>query len=497
MGLLNSRNLRCGDSSLAEPAQPEDNSGPSYISGSRKRKWGIWDFVAPTPNIHGSQNQAVNLQQVFGIVYRKKPKLSSKYAYQTLFLDGKDSDVRIRALEVEWPLHKVFLCQSGFFAKMLKDSWKESHSHVVDLEIKNEDIDVSSLHFVFGSLYRDEDWPIIPRQVPHVLAAACLLQVEHIIRQCNETMNNSITRETVCSYYTAAETYGLKSVKTRCFDWLLCNLMTHPNVELYKEIDIKLMYLLISSADLLVMRKEMDIYTTLKEWMFLCLNPSWKGPEKQILTNANNWLSKHMECIDDISFLESEEGLVFQPVFKKLRFQHIICDLSDTATLERDRLIPLEWLAPIYKQQWLALLQEQEHREIGPRIISEELEDCGMRCGTVISRDGDYSWKWSAFRFSFPISITFTNHCIIFRQSRQQPDGCCLKHIRNVVFKITLVCFDSNGKVTFSKTTGQKIVTFEQNEEQIVMKLDGIVLSFPLYIFFNFLFLSLGNKEHV
>ena len=500
MGLLNSRSsLRSSDSGLAESAQPEDNAdpGPSYISGSRKRKWGIWDCVAPTPNIHESRNQAVNLQQLFGIVYRKKPKLSSKYAYENLFLGGKDTDIRIRALEVEWPLHKAFLCQSAFFAKMLKDTWKESHSGVVDLQIKNEDIDVSSLHFVFGSLYRDEDLPITPHRAPHILAAASLFQVEHVIRQCKEIMNSSITRETVCSYYTAAEIYGLKSVKTRCFDWLLCNLMTHPTVELYREIDTKLMYLLISSPDLLVMRKEMDIYNTLKEWIFLYFNPFWKGTVKQMLTNSNTWLSRHMKCIDNISFLESEEGLIFQPVFKKLRFQHIICDLNDTATLEQDRLIPLEWLTPIYKQQWLALLQEQEQREIGPRIISEELEDCGMRCGTVISRDGKYSWKWSAFRFSFPIHITFTSRYIIFRQCRQRCNGYCSKHVRNVVFKITLVCFDSDGKVTFSKTTGPKIVTFEYKEEQIVMKLDGIVLSFPLHIFFTFLFLTSENTEHV
>ncbi|XP_057615592.1 germ cell-less protein-like 2 [Chionomys nivalis] len=496
MGLRNSCSiLRSSDSGLAESAQPEDNAGPSHISGSHKHKWGIWDCVEPTPNSHQSQNQAVNLQQLFGIVYNKKLKLSSKYAYQNLFLDGKDCDIRVHALEVEWPLHKAFLCQSAFFAKMLKDIWKESHSGVVDLQIKNEDIDVGSLHFVFGSLYRDEDLPITPRRAPHILAAACLLQVEHVIGQCKEIMNSSITRETVCSYYTAAETYGLKSVKTRCFDWLLCNLMTQPTVELYREIDTKLMYLLISSPDLLVMQKEPDIYTTLKEWIFLCLNPSWKGPVKKILINANRWLSEHMECIDNLSFLESEEGLIYQPAFKKLRFQHIICDVGDSATLERDRLIPLEWLTPIYKQQWLALLQEKEQREIGPRIISEELEDCGMRCGTMISRDGKYSWKWSDFRFSFPIRVTFTNSYIIFRQSRQC-DGCCLQHVRNVVFKITLVCFDSNGKVTFSKTTGHKIVTFEHNEEQIAIKLDGIVLSFPLYIFLNFLFLSLGNTEH-
>ena len=77
-------------------------------------------------------------------------------------MGGKNTDIRIRALEVEWPLHKAFLCQSAFFAKMLKDTWKESHSGVVDLQIKNKDIDVGSLHFMFGSLYRDEYLPITP-----------------------------------------------------------------------------------------------------------------------------------------------------------------------------------------------------------------------------------------------------------------------------------------------------------------------------------------------
>lgn len=41
------------------------------------------------------------------------------------------------------------------------------------------------------------------------------------------------------------------------------NLMTHPSVELYKELSTDLMNLVISSSNLLVMQKEIDIYTTL------------------------------------------------------------------------------------------------------------------------------------------------------------------------------------------------------------------------------------------
>ncbi|ERE64109.1 germ cell-less protein-like 2 [Cricetulus griseus] len=492
MGLYVSRVWRWYEPILAEPQQPGCSAGPSIARGSRKRKRSSWD-------IHRSLSQVVNIHQVFGIIYGKKRKLSSKYTYQTLFLGGKDSDIKVRALGRIWSLHKSFLCQSRYFANILKDTWKERHNDIIQLEIKNEDIDLRSLDFVLGSLYRDEDLPLKPLRIPRVLAAACLLEVEDVIRQCNDTMKKTINMKTVCSYYLAAETYRLNSVKTRCLDWILCNLMTHPNVRLYKQIDIKIMYLLVSSSDLLVLPKEINLYTTLKGWVFLYFNPGWKGSVDRLSASANSWLNKHMECIDDITFLESEEGLVFQPVFKQLRFQHIICDLASTTILEQDRLIPLEWLTPVYKQQWLTLLQAQQNRKIGPRTINEkELEGCSMRCGTRISREGTYSWKWSGCRFSFPLHIIFTNRNIIFKQNYQQYDSStCLKQIQNVVFRITLVCFDADGKVTFSRTTGHKIITFENNQEKSVMELDSNSISFPLYIFFNFLFVSLANTGNL
>ncbi len=185
-------------------------------------------------------------------------------------------------------------------------------------------------------------------------------------------------------------------------------------------------------------------------------------------------------------------------MFKKLRFQHIICDLTSTTILEQDRLIPMAWLSPIYKQQWLTLLRTQEYGVIGPQVINEqELEECTMRCGTMIPKDGRYTWKWSVGRLGFPLRVTFTRQCVILRQRCQRCDGsACHNHIRNVIFRITLVCFDSNKRVTFRKTTGYKILTFEYNEEQIVMKLDSDALTFPMCIFCNFLFVNLGNAEN-
>lgn len=101
--------------------------------------------------------------------HRKKLKSTSKYIYQTLFLNGENSDIRICALGQEWNLHKVYLCQvtyteqqscsvtdsghvtlvlsflavlqSGYFSSMFSGSWKESNMMEINLEIPDQNID--------------------------------------------------------------------------------------------------------------------------------------------------------------------------------------------------------------------------------------------------------------------------------------------------------------------------------------------------------------------
>ncbi|XP_020753653.2 germ cell-less protein-like 1 [Odocoileus virginianus] len=510
MGLLNSRILQCREFSTEEPQQPEPQAGPSYVSGpepqagpsyvsgSRKRKRSTGPGLGPeSERSHTFPDQEEDLQQVVCTSQGKKVKITSEHAYQTLFLNGEASDIKIRALGKVWCLHKMFLRQSNYFVTMFRDSWEECPEDIIDLEINDQNINVDSLDFVLGWLYRNEYVFIEPLQVLGVLATACLFQVEDLIQQCDTTMEETINVKTVCSFYGAAETYGLHSVKTGCFEWLLHNLMTHPSVELYKELSIDLMNMVISSPNLFVMQKEIDIYTTLKQWMFLRLNPGWKGTVRQLLLKANNWFSMHREQSASMSFLETEQGIAFQPVFKNLRFHHILCDLASTRAIEQDALIPSEWLSCVYKQQWFTLLRAQQYREIGPRDISvTELEEYSMRCGKKIVRDGKYSWKWSGYNFGVHLYVIYTNHYIIFKRSAfSKPHGgsICLQPQRNIAFRLTLVYFDSNGKLSFRKTTGYKILTFEKNEEIIVMKLNSIPLSFPLYIFCNFLFMSLEN----
>ncbi|XP_073509708.1 germ cell-less protein-like 1 isoform X2 [Phyllobates terribilis] len=378
---------------------------------------------------------------------RKKLKSTSKYIYQTLFLNGENSDIKICALGKEWNLHKIYLCQSGYFSSMFCGSWKESSMNVIELEIPDHNIDVEALQVAFGSLYRD-DVLIKPSRVIAILAAACMLQLDGLIQQCGETMKETISVQTICSYSTAAVIYGLDSVKKKCLEWLLNNLMTHQSVDLFKELGINMMKQLICSPDLLVMQVEMDVYTALKKWMFLQLVPSWNGSLKQLLTEADVWFSKRRK----------------------------------------------EWLSSIYKQQWFTMLRAEQDNDTGPQEINkEELENNSMRCGRRLAKDGDYCWRWTGFNFGFDLLVTYTNRYIIFkRNTLNQPcsGSVSLQPQRNIAFRLRLVSFDTNGKVICSRTSGYQILSLEKDQEQVVMNLDSRLLVFPLYICCNFLYTS-------
>uniref|UniRef100_A0A4W4GJ20 BTB domain-containing protein n=1 Tax=Electrophorus electricus TaxID=8005 RepID=A0A4W4GJ20_ELEEL len=423
----------------------------------------------------------------------KKLKSTSKYIYQTLFLNGENSDIRICALGQEWNLHKVYLCQSGYFSSMFSGSWKESNMMVIELKIPDQNIDTEALQVVFGSLYRD-DVLIKPSRVVSILAAACMLQLDGLIQQCGETMKENVSVKTVCGYYAAASIYGLDSVMKKCLEWLLNNLMTHQNVELMKELGVEVIEQLIQSSDLFVMQVEMDVYTALKKWMFLQLVPSWDGPIKQLLVDADTWLCKRRK-----PFLCTEQGTTFTPVFRHIRLQYIINDLASARILERDNIIPPDWLSRIYKQQWFAMLRTEHDNDNGPQEANkEEFEQNSMRCGRKLTKDGDYCWRWTGFNYGFDLLVTYTNRFIVFkRNTLSQPCGgaVSLQPRRHLAFRLRLASFDSSGKLICSRSTGYQLLTLEKDQEYVVMNLDSRLLSFPLYVCCNFLYTSPSSER--
>lgn len=74
--------------------------------------------------------------------------------------------------------------------------------------------------------------------------------------------------ETVVSYYNAAISYGVPTVKAAAKRWLEVNLLGYGwlHLSFLKEITPDLMAELISSPDLVVMQTESCIYIMLRAW---------------------------------------------------------------------------------------------------------------------------------------------------------------------------------------------------------------------------------------
>ncbi|TKC48877.1 hypothetical protein EI555_004790, partial [Monodon monoceros] len=298
-----------GSGAAASARRPETGGdaaahGFCYCPGSRKRKRSSGAFCCchPGSETDEDEQEGDGQQRLLNTPWRKTLKSTSKYIYQTLFLNGENSDIKICALE-EWSLHKMYLCQSGYFPSMFSGSWKESSMNIIELETPDQNIDIEALQVAFGSLYRD-DVLIKPSRVIAILAAACMLQLDGLIQQCGETMKETI------------------SVKTRM--WLLhigrdlwTGFCKEKNVEHFKELSINVMKQLIGSSNLFVMQVEMDVYTALKNWMFLDFHGG----------------------------------------------AYIISDLASTRIIEQDSLVPSEWLSSVYKQQWLAMLRAEQDSE--------------------------------------------------------------------------------------------------------------------------------------
>uniref|UniRef100_A0A4X2L5G4 BTB domain-containing protein n=1 Tax=Vombatus ursinus TaxID=29139 RepID=A0A4X2L5G4_VOMUR len=190
MGSLSSRVLRRGGSRAVQEQGSEAGPGGGgaprgsacYCRGGRKRKRssGSFCYCEPDSEDEDEDDEGDEQERLLNTPRRKKLKSTSKYIYQTLFLNGENSDIKICALGEEWSLHKIYLCQSGYFSSMFSGSWKESSMNTIELEIPDQNIDVEALQVAFGSLYRD-DVLIKPSQVIAILAAACMLQLFEIL----------------------------------------------------------------------------------------------------------------------------------------------------------------------------------------------------------------------------------------------------------------------------------------------------------------------------
>nr|XP_012374746.2 germ cell-less protein-like 1 [Dasypus novemcinctus] len=490
MGALSSRML--WRSRRHDPEEPGDAGEEVMAAAVVVEERGEGEEAGPTTSQGGRKRKMSPEGPLVKSPPQKRAKDRSGSIYEALFLKGEDSDVQIRALGEEWNLHRVYLCQSGYFASMFSGAWRETTMNTIELLMPDENIDREALHEAFGSLYRDAVL-IPPSRVISILATASMLQLDELIQKCGEVMKETVAAQTVCGYYYSAESYGLQSVRNMCLQWLLDNLMTQRSEELLREVSQDLMKELIASSELLVIEVEMDVYVTLKKWMFLQLQPAWTGPRRALLSDADAWFARYRRELEGTPFLETEQGRAFVPVFQQLRLAYIICDLPSARIIDQDALIPATWLTPVYKEQWLALLRAEQTRELGPvDVCVSDLQGSSMRCGGQLCRDEQCSWRWAGFNFGWDLVVCYINRRIIFRRSALNKScglGVSLLWQRKVAFRLRLSSLDKAGKAVFRKDTEYQILSLRKDQELEIVNLEDQDVVFPIYVTCNFLYL--------
>ncbi|XP_045213883.1 germ cell-less protein-like 1 [Mercenaria mercenaria] len=423
---------------------------------------------------------------------RKRIKSTSKYIYQTLFLEGENSDVTIRALDRDWKLHKLYLKQSPYFASMFNGSWKESDLETIQIDIIDENISEDALKIAFGSLYKDDVF-LKPVQIVSVLAAATLFQLESLIQQCSIMMKETMSSCAVCVYYSASQEYGLEDMRVKCLNWLTRNILTTENITFIKEIGTKLMAEIISCPQLFVMQVEIDIYTLLKKWIYLCYNPDWSGETKDLLKDADAFFKKEMTG-KHVCYLETEEGKKYFEVFTAIRWHHVVNDISSIKMLENDRILPIGCLDPMFLYGWRRVLSVEQGHDKGPERNVEEsvFNDCCIRCGRVLLKEDDYCWRWVGYNYGVDLLVIISNRIVTLKRNTHTEtcsQAVSLQDMRYLCYRMTISSVDKDGNETFRKGTGIRKIGLGKNEDEIVLMLDKNQ-EYPLAVSMNLLFLS-------
>ena len=119
------------------------------------------------------------------LTYERTPKLNSmsyRYIYETLFIEGRDSDISVSALNQKWKLHKLYLSQSPYFSSMFNGNWKESNMDHIDITIVDPNVTLDSLNVTLGSLYQDEI-VVEPADVISVLGMLAIIIISLLSRR--------------------------------------------------------------------------------------------------------------------------------------------------------------------------------------------------------------------------------------------------------------------------------------------------------------------------
>lgn len=282
----------------------------------------------------------------------------------------------------------------------------------------------------------------------------------------------------------------MKSVKRAAFDWLLANLLSFytKHWKWLRQIDVDLMQMLVSNADLFVMQTEFSIYILLRFWMFYNLHPDFGRVDKQ-----RDPIQFFAQREGEVPFIETCQGRKFGKAFRSLRMNHLLSHYRDVDVLLKDNILPKSWFFAPLLQQWTSMLSIDESLDRGPAENCDEnvFYDGCLRCGRTLQEEGYQKWRWTGFNFGLDlVLITDTRMLSIKRHHRTEHEKLLSMQVkRNFLIRVTVASLNELRQVRHKQCTGIRALSLEKNQEVQLLTMDKD-LEYPLLISVNLMVTS-------
>lgn len=418
----------------------------------------------------------------------KRNKISKldtpKYIHKRLFVEGTKSDVTICALGRTWNLHRLYLEQCKFFDCLFRGSWKESNDSVLHLKIVDPAVTPEGLNKILESLYHNEI-EIDLDNIEGLVAAASMLSLESVLERCSEVCIESLSDYKVLSFSDLADKYGLPDLSQKCFEYLKCSFWRlSKETAFLAALRAPMMLKLVSADDLLVVEGEIDVYETVKKWIFL--QQTLRIPDAtELESEVKNFYSSVSKRDGSLLLAEYAEILSY------IRVPHIVTSLRTLKEIHKDPLIPDDVLDKVVVDAWVDLLSSEEGAS-AVEVTDELFNANAYRYGRVIT-SSPKCWRWSGFNFGIDVLLNFNHGIITMKRnclSQTTPCSVNLKTDRRLHYRIIIM--SSNGRYLFDSQRQSSLLRIDQST--VIARLPAAALTFPISVHFFLLTLLPGNS---
>ncbi len=184
---------------------------------------------------------------------------------ESVYQDKLLCDVQLQAEGMIFPAHKIILvAMSDYFRAMFSRGFKESNQG--DKPILMEGVSAVGLKVILDSLYTME-LKLTPENILETIPVACMLQIQHLIEECEKFLMSSLSAEKFFIYEETAERFHLERAmecfaeyKTACFPEISQTLD-------FKELNVEDMVNYLSIPDLFLHGKEITAFDAAINWL--------------------------------------------------------------------------------------------------------------------------------------------------------------------------------------------------------------------------------------